>query len=277
MDASSGNITSREDLPSKVAHWPWTNPCVGPIFVEGAERGDILCVEILDIQPQVDWAASWLRENVGALVGSVWNPTISPPLDEDVWIYKLEDGKVIFQANHSDLKVTMPYEPSLGTIGVAPLIEAIHTLSPDAHGGNMDCIETGIGATVYFPVHVDGALLSFGDAHAIQGDGELSAVAVEMRSISTVRVDVLKGKSIRWPRIENDDYIMVVGSTRPLEGAYRIAFKELVLWLAEDYQLALTDAYKLVAHLGKARVGNVVDPHFSLVAKFPKAFLPEIE
>ncbi|MFC2063550.1 acetamidase/formamidase family protein [Chloroflexota bacterium] len=275
LDASCGRINSREDLPSKSAKWPHTNPCVGPIYVEGAEPGDALCVKIEEIKPRIDWAASWIRQNLGALAGSVLTPSINPFLEEEVWIYKFEGDKVIFQANHSDYTAEMPYEPSLGTIGTSPLWESVHTLSPGAHGGNMDCIETAPGTTVFLPVNVPGALLSFGDAHGIQGDGELTGTAVEMRSTTTVTVDVLKNFKITWPRIESDDYIMVVGSARPLEDAYRVAHKELVMILVNEYGLFLSDAYKLLEHLGKARIGNVVSPAYCIVAKFPKKFLPK--
>jgi len=274
LDASCGRINSREDLPSKSAKWPHTNPCVGPIFVEGAEPGDSLCVQIQDIKPRIDWAASWIRQNLGAIVGSVLTPNINPFLDEEVWIYTFQDDKVIFSANHSDYKAAMPYRPSLGTIGISPLWESIHTLTCGPHGGNMDCIETAPGTTVYLPVNVPGALLSFGDAHAIQGDGELTGTAVEMRSTTTVTVDVLKGFKVSWPRIESQEYIMIVGCARPLEDAYRVAHKELVMMLVNEYGLALPDAYKLLEHLGQARIGNVVSPSYSIVAKFPKSYLP---
>lgn len=276
LDASCGRILSKEDLPSKSAHWPWTNPCVGPIFVEGAEPGDTLVVDILEIKPLLDWAASWIRTNLGSLQGSVLTPMISPPLEEEVWIYPIDEEKVIFEANHSDFRLEMPYRPSLGTIGVAPLFEAIHTITCSKHGGNMDCVETAPGVKIYFNVNVKGGLLSFGDAHGIQGDGEISGTSVEMRSITTVRVDVLKNYPIVWPRIESDRFIMTVGCARPLEDAYRIAHKEMILWLVNDYGLALPDAYKMVENLGESRIGNVVNPNYSVVAKFPKEFLPPL-
>jgi amidase len=274
LDASCGRINSPEDLPSKAANWPYTNPCVGPIYVQGAEPGDTLSVKIVDIQPRIDWAASWIRQNLGAIVGNFLSPSINPYLEEEVWIYKFKDDKVLFKANHSEYTAEMPYQPSLGTIGTSPLWESVHTLAPGAHGGNMDCIETAPDTTVYLPVNVSGALLSFGDAHAIQGDGELTGTAVEMRSTTTIVVDVLKNFKISWPRIESNDYLMVVGCARPLEDAYRIAHKEMVMILVNEFGFALTDAYKLLEHLGKARIGNVVSPSYCIVAKFPKEFLP---
>ena len=120
------------------------------------------------------------------------------------------------------------WEPFLGTLAVAPDLEAITALSPGPFGGNMDVPDVKPGNTVYLPVWNSGALVYTGDCHARQGQGELCGVALEITSKVTVVFEVIKDKAIEWPRIESDEAIMVVGSARPMEDAARIANTELV-------------------------------------------------
>ena len=131
--------------------------------------------------------------------------------------------------------ITLPYQPFIGTLGVSPEIEAITSLQPDYYGGNMDVPDVAPGAVVYFPVHHADAYLYLGDCHATQGDGELCGVAVEMDATVVIQVDLIKDWKITWPRLETSDFIMTIGSTRPMEDAARIAYRELVQWLVEDY------------------------------------------
>jgi len=134
-------------------------------------------------------------------------------------------------------------------------------------------VENGVGTFLILPVLVPGAYLYFGDAHAVQGDGELSGVAVEISARVRLRIDLIKGRTVRWPMIESTDAVMAVGSARPLEDAYRIACKEIVLWLHEEQGFDLLDAYQLASQTIRCRIGNVVDPYYSVVACFPKALL----
>ncbi len=113
-----------------------------------------------------------------------------------------------------------------------------------------------------------------GDGHAAQGDGEICGTGLECPLEVTVKVDVIKGKSINWPRFEDDEHIMVAGSTRPVIDAFRSAHVELINWLVEDYGFDRWDALQLVSQVGVARIGNVVDPKYTVVAKFPKKYLP---
>ena len=172
-------------------------------------------------------------------------------------------------------KVEIPLRPFLGTVGVAPNFgEAVISLTPAEHGGNMDCVETKEGTTLYFPVFVEGALFMLGDGHAAQGDGEICGTGLECSMDVTVKVDVIKGKAINWPRFEDNDYIMVASSTRPVIDAFRSAHVELINWLVQDYGYNRWDALQLVSQVGRTRIGNVVDPKYTVVAKFPKKYLP---
>jgi acetamidase/formamidase len=158
---------------------------------------------------------------------------------------------------------------------VAPAsLEVRSALVPDAFGGNMDTPEMRAGTTCYLGVNVEGALLSLGDGHARQGEGETCGVAVETAMDTVMIVDLIKGSLCPWPRLESDEYIMTAGSARPLEDAFRIAQSELVHWLAGQYGLDVMDAYQLVSQGVEAPLANVVDVNYTSVAKFPKRYLP---
>src|SRR6202035_1716861 len=167
----------------------------------------------------------------------------------------------------------LPYDPFIGTIGTSPEIEAISSLVPDYYGGNMDLPDVGVGAVVYLPVNTKGALLYLGDCHAAQGDGELCGVAIEHPTVTPVQVDLIKGWSISWPRLETKDFIMTIGSARPMEDAARIAYRDLCRWMAADYSFEEIDAYMLLTQAGRVRLGNMVDPKYTLGASIKKTFL----
>jgi acetamidase/formamidase len=161
-----------------------------------------------------------------------------------------------------------------GTVGVAPALgEVRSSLTPGDWGGNMDTPELRAGVTCYLGVNVTGALLSFGDGHARQGEGETCGVAVECAMDTVAVVDVLKGVPTPWPRLESDDFVMTTGSARPLEDAFRIAHQQLVRWVAELTGQSELDAYQLVSQTALTPVANVVDTNYTVVAKVPKAVL----
>jgi acetamidase/formamidase len=126
---------------------------------------------------------------------------------------------------------------------------------------------------VFLPVYVPGALFFTGDAHANQGDGELCGVALEITARATLTFDIIKDKTIAWPRIESDESLMTVGSARPMEDAARIAYKELIDWIVADYGFDTLDAYQLLTQAGTLYVGNMVDTYYSLVAGIEKSYL----
>src|SRR3984957_1584220 len=154
-----------------------------------------------------------------------------------------------------------------------PEIESISSLQPDYHGGNMDLPDVAPGAILYFPVHIKGGFLYVGDCHAAQGDGELSGVAIEQRATVTLQVDVIKGWSFAWPRLENEKFVMTIGSARPLEDAARIAYRELVRWMSAEYGFDEIDAYMLLSQAGRIRLGNMVDPKYTIGASILKKYL----
>lgn len=155
-----------------------------------------------------------------------------------------------------------------------PDIILLDSLQPDYYGGNMDVPDVAPGAVVYFPVHHDGAYLFLGDCHGAQGDGELCGVAVEMPATVTVQIDLIKNWSIAWPRLETEALIMALGSARPMEDAARIAYREVVRWMVDDYHFDVYEAYFLLTQAGRVRLGNMVDPKYTLGASILKRYLP---
>ncbi|HEX5403454.1 MAG TPA: acetamidase/formamidase family protein [Pseudonocardiaceae bacterium] len=276
-DCFAGRVRSAQDLVSEVCEFPFLNPQTGPFYVEGAEPGDTVAVHFVSIEPARDWAASTTVPLFGALTSTHTTATLQAPLEERVWIWELDRvGRTCaFTARDSDLRVTLPMDPMHGTVGVAPAnLEVRSALVPDAHGGNMDTPEMRAGVTCYLGVNVPGALVSLGDGHARQGEGETCGVAVETAMNSVVIVDLIKGRPTPWPRLETDTYLMSTGSARPLEDAFRIAQLDLVRWVAATRGLSELDAYQLLSQAVESPLANVCDTNYTSVAKVKKAWLP---
>ncbi|MGA9776362.1 MAG: acetamidase/formamidase family protein [Candidatus Dormiibacterota bacterium] len=276
-DCFAGRVRSERDLVSEVCEFPYLNPQTGPFYIEGAEVGDTVAVHFVEIEPARDWAASTTVPLFGALTATHLTALLHPALPELVWIWELDRGARTcrFRARHGDFTVDLPMDPMHGTVGVAPAnLEVRSALVPDAFGGNMDTPEMRAGVTCYLGVNVPGALLSLGDGHARQGEGETCGVAVETAMNSVIAVDLIKGRPCPWPRIESDTHIISTGSVRPLEDAFRIAQTDLVQWLSADFGLEAMDAYQLVTQAVLSPLANVCDTNYTSVAKFPKAYLP---
>jgi acetamidase/formamidase len=276
-DCFAGRVRGVDDLVSEVVEFPFVNPQTGPFYVEGAEPGDAVAVHFVSIEPARDWAASTTVPLFGALTSTHLTATLQDALPEVVWIWQLDRAarQCRFEARFGDFAVDLPMDPMHGTVGVAPAnLEVRSSLVPDAHGGNMDTPEMRAGVTCYLGVNVPGALLSLGDGHARQGEGETCGVAVECAMDTVVIVDLIKGRPCPWPRLESDTQLMTTGSARPLEDAFRIAQVELVHWLRDEYGLAVLDAYQLVSQAAEAPLANVVDTNYTSVAKIRKEWLP---
>jgi acetamidase/formamidase len=269
-DAFEGKIRKPSDKPTKVLEMPYLNPQNGPIMVEGAEKGDALAVHIESMQPRGPnpRGTCCMIPEFGALTGTYFTATLNEPLPEIVRKIDL-DTKWVYWSD----RVKLPYRPHIGTLSCSPEIDSINSLTPDNHGGNMDLPDMGPGSITYLPVRVPGARLFIGDAHACQGDGEVCGVAVEYPTVTTIRVDVIKGWAFEWPRLEKEDFIMAIGSTRPLEDAARIAYRELVRWIAREYKFDQWDAYMMLSQCGMVRLGNFVDPKYTVGAGIRKKFL----
>jgi len=253
------------------------NPLTGPFYVEGAEPGDTLVVRFVSVD--VDGKEGWgsLVAGFGGLNSSRYTPILGGGVPNKVWTYPIDKAKNVatFHAADSNFTVNIPLHPFLGCVGVAPADgEARSSIVPAEFGGNMDAPEASVGNTLYLPVNVPGALLFLGDGHAAMGDGEIDGTAIEVSMRVRVKVDLIKHKTIQWPRFENDNYIMAVGIYRPLDDAVRIAFTELIHWMHERNGLSELDAYELLSKTAEIHLDEMVDPNYVIVAKINKKFLP---
>jgi acetamidase/formamidase len=213
----------------------------------------------------------------GGLSSTPQSPTLQPALEERTWIYEYDSTTktVGFAAQSSDFTVELPTNPMLGTVGVAPAANEVRTsLVPERFGGNMDTPEMRAGSTCYLGVNVEGALLSLGDGHYRQGEGESCGTAVEGAMHVTIIVDLIKGGGPGWPRIESDTHISSIGSGRPLEEAWRAGQVDMIDWISDLHGLDRLDSYQLLSQISEVPIANVVDTNYSAVTKIDKRLLP---
>jgi len=275
VDAFGNALKKPGDTLSMAKAGP--NPLTGPFYIEGAQPGDTLAIKFLDLQVDSPQGVGALEPGFGALSSTNYTPMLSAPLPERIWFYPFDSARrmATFRAHDSNFSVEIPLHPFLGCIGVAPGEgETRSSLVPAEFGGNMDAPEASVGNTLYLRVNVPGALLFMGDGHAAMGDGEVAGTAIEVPLRVRLQVDLLKGKSIEWPRFENDDLIMAAGIYRPLDDCLRIAFTQLIEWIHEDYGLSVLDAYELLSKVAKIHVTEMVDPNYVLIAGIEKKYLP---
>lgn len=223
LDAFGGAIKTEDDLPSQVLNMPFVNPQNGPIAVYGAEKGDVLAVYIHSLLPRGHQPAGTtaLIPGFGALVADN-NLMLNRAIPERVKKMEVTPERGV---KFSD-RVTLPYEPFVGTMGVSPEIEAVSSLQPDYWGGNMDCPDVAPGAIIYFPVQCKDAHFFIGDCHG-----------------------------------------------RPMEDAARMSYRDLIRWLVEDYDFEESEAYFLATQAGRMRIGNMVDPKYTLGASILKEYI----
>lgn len=254
--------------------WPGE---AGPIAIAGAEPGDTLVVEILKVRPNRATAVSTQGGSFGALVPDEGTAMLNAPFPRGRFVWKLDRQALtgtLELPRSGGRSLTVPLAPMLGRVAVAPEgQEAFDGLWPGNFGGNMDAADVREGSTVYLPVFHPGALFYFGDGHALQGDGEVCGSGLETSMDVAFRFGLQKKKKIAWPRIEDAEHIMVAGSSRPLSDALRIAFVELIGWLTSEYGFDREEAYQVVSQLARVRVAQMVDPLYTVIAKFPKKYL----
>jgi amidase len=253
------------------------NPLTGPFYIEGAAPGDTLAIKFLDLQVDGNQGVGAFAPGFGALNSSTYTPMLGAPLPERIWYYPVDHANNLatFRAHDSNFTVQIPLHPFFGCIGVAPAGgEARSSIVPAENGGNMDSPEASVGNVLYLPVNVAGALLYMGDGHAAMGDGEVDGTAVEVPLRARLQVQVIKGRKIEWPRFENENSIMAVGITRPLDDALRVAFTQLVGWIHQDYGLSELDAYELLSKVARIHLNEMVDPNYLIVASIEKKYLP---
>jgi acetamidase/formamidase len=229
---------------------PGVHPMTGPIFVDGAESGDTLEIRIL--------AIDFLHRS-GVVA---FNPGTSVLPDEFPYAHfrllRWQPGadRVEFKSG-----VTLRLAPFFGSIGVAPppVTGRISSRPPGWHGGNLDNKDLVVGSTLYLPVHVPGALLSIGDGHAMQGDGEVTGTALETSLRGTFEVRVRKGQRLRWPRAETPTHYITMGLSEDLDEATRLATREMVEFLVTEKGLSRDEAFALCSLAADLHVTQAVD------------------
>lgn len=235
------------------------NPVTGPIYVNGAHPGDTLAVRIhAQTCDALGYQGYW-----------PWLFHLEDFFSEPSTVLRrIQDGRVIIND-----KIQIPVRPMIGTIGTAPAVEAVLSAGAGRHGGNMDVEEIAAGSVLYLPVEVEGALLSLGDCHAIQSDGELNEV--EMRSEVELSCEIVAGRppGMGWPRVETPEVLVTIGLGSPLEEALRIALREMILWIESVTGMSKHDAYLLVGLAGHARPGQVQVPPYSMRCMMPTQYL----
>ncbi len=235
----------------------------GPIYVEGAEVGDVLAVELLELEPG-EWAWTAMSPRFGFL-GDENEETVlkTYELDNDANLVHFADG------------IDIPLKPFAGVMGVAPdTDEMLTTIPPRANGGNMDDPNMSEGTTVYFPIFVKGALFSIGDTHAVQGMGEVVGTAVEAPMRILFRVSVIKDRSIDEPQYESDHYYATTGFGTTIDEAALKATRYMITHIVETYGLSWADAYMLCSLVGDLKIAEVVDlPHVLVTMHIPKEVL----
>jgi len=243
------------------------HPITGPVYVEEAEVGDILAVDLLKIDLH-DYGWQAIVGGFGFLTDRFPDPKLN------IHEIDVENKTTMFND-----KVKIPLKPFPGIMGVAPdTEEMLSTIPPRANGGNMDDPSLVEGTTVYFPVFVKGALFSIGDGHAVQGYGEVCGSAIEAPMTFTYRVRVIKDKpAIKEPQYETDDYYAVTGFGETIDIATKKAVNYMIDHLSNNYDISEEDAYMLCSLAGDLKIAEVVDvPNMLVTMHFPKSILKQL-
>ncbi len=261
-EASDGQLTlSSTAADVATLDFDPIHPLTGPVFVEGAEPGDVLAVTLHEIElGDYGWTA--IVPGFGFLADEFTEPYLRT--------FAFEDGQSVARFSNN---ITIPLRPFPGVMGVAPATEEmLSTIPPRANGGNMDDPHLVAGTTAYFPVFVDGALFSIGDTHAVQGMGEVCGTAIEAPMRIVYEVNVIKRRSIAEPQYEAEDYYAVTAFGETIDEAARKATRYMIEYLGEAYGLDRSDAYALVSLAGDLKIAEVVDvPHMLVAMHIPKA------
>jgi amidase len=285
-DASRGYFRTPEDkaIPGKRPGFdrspPLVNPIGGPVFVEGAEKGDCLVVHLEEIVvDDYSWVA--IGPNRGPLGSSTRWPELSADYTTKIFPHTkgpsgtTRDGMLRFNE-----RISWPITPFVGTLGVCPDREVVTSLDGQgAWGGNLDARDMAIGNKIYLPIAHAGGLFYLGDVHASQGDTEFTGTAAETKSTVRLRLELMKKKRMPYLRIEKPDALIALHADRPLEVAVETATFNLMDWLITEYGFTPTDAYCLVSTCPDFRINvyqmcKIGKLAYVAGAEIPKRFVP---
>ena len=232
----------------------------GPVYVEGAQPGDALQVDVLSIDLAIDYGyngcSGFLRENCAQNV-----PIRIIPLDKKTMTATFAPGIII------------PLRPFFGSMGVAPApnVGRVSSTPPGTHAGNLDNKDLVAGTTLYIPVFVPGALFEVGDGHVAQGDGEVDQTAIETSLRGRLRLTVRKGMTLAWPRAETPTHYMSMAADKDLTVATKTAIQEMIDFLAATKGLTKHEAYQLTSVAGDVAITQLVDQTLGVHVKMPKS------
>ena len=258
QDALGGQVKSA-DTKVDALDWNAVNPATGPLYIEGAQPGDLLKIEIKKIKVAGN-SCMITGKGIGVCAES-FDKILTR-------VMAIEKGCV----NFSD-KIKIPVKPMIGVIGVAPESGSINNGTPGEHGGNMDCKEVTEGVVLYLKVFVEGALLSIGDLHGVMGDGEVSGCGAEVEGEVTVKVSVLKDRELPTPFISSDKFFMTIASEESISHAIDSAALLGVDFLMNETGMSREEAVSFVSLACDVRVCQIVDPLKTARLQIPKKLL----
>jgi len=261
QEATGGqlNLNSTLDDYYKV-DWEKVHVLTGPIYIEGAEKGDVLAVDLLDLEPG-DWGWTGMEPGFGFLAG-----------EHETGLFKTYELDKKNNLVHYSNSISVPLRPFAGVMAVAPDSTAmLTTYPPRANGGNMDDPHLVKGVTVYLPIFNKGALFSIGDPHAVQGMGEVVGTAVECDMRIRFRLRVIKNRSISEPQYESEDYYATTGFATTIDEAAKKATRYMIEHISKTYNMSWDEAYMLCSLIGDLKIAEVVDvPHMLVTMHIPK-------
>jgi amidase len=270
QDAHGGSITSSDvvyrNLDEVFARLGGANPVTGPISIAAVEPGDYLEIQVSHVE----------GAPVRGFGHMTTTPTLHPELEPETTICHRQENYVALPTIRGSVR--LPYLPFVGTMGLAPSADPVPSFGQRSDIlGNVDLPELTNGATVVLRVQVSGGLLSLGDAHLVQGDAEIHRSAVETQADVTLTVHARSLDEVGFaelPQLNTDDFI---GSVAPgpghLEDLVRAAYDDLAIRLERYHGFSKADAYRLLGAVGKVRIGQVVPPVYSALAKIERKYL----
>lgn len=261
-DCFEGQIRTTSDLVDAL-DWAHVNPATGPLYISGAKPGDVLRIDLLDIQ--VDQRSSMVTIPGEGALGDVITQM-------ETSILRLEGGQLVFKD-----KVRVPARPMIGVIGVAPAEGEVPTGTPGPHGGNMDCTLVAAGNRVYFTVGVEGALFGAGDLHAAMGDGEIVVCGAETAGAVRFKADVVDLPGLPTPFVETREVVATIFSAPTLDESASGATHNMAQFLTNFAGIPLNDAGMLMSLAGQLKFCQIVDPLKTVRFEFPKAILAEYD
>ena len=277
LDCFSGVVKKETDcFPSYAESMkvlPGWNPITGPVYINGAKPGDCLSIEILKIDLDTQGVTSYVPK-LGMFASGY---QLTDDLAPDTRVCRIEDGSAYLPTSKGEIAI--PISPLIGTISVAPARERIASFKYGAeHLGNVDCKQITVGNTLILPVNTEGALFGLGDVHAVQGDGEISCVAIETTAEVTVKIKCLSTEEAQYtgtPQINSSEFIGSIGCHfgNPIGENIKYAYYDLLQRLIKYYGFTPIDAYHLLCQTGELTVCQVLGDFQACSARIKKCFI----